>query len=121
MSITIHIQLLSGDVIDFPVRARGGKVKYLTIEKRMCEKVIDELKLDSENYRVKFIHDDDEEKRAAIRTQRWGDSPYQLGFEARLALESALTKQRTYQDGDVVHALVEEFHTKQAWADLNDE
>ena len=121
MSVTIHIRLMSGVVIEFQARGRNGRVKYLTVEKRMKEAVLDELKLDEDEYRVKFIHEDDEEKRQEMTERRYGGARYQLSLEAQLRLNSDLKKQRTYQDGETVHALVEEFSLRKAWENLKDE
>jgi hypothetical protein len=134
MSITIHIKLLSGDVINCPVRARGGKAKFTTVRDALCAKVFDELKLDSSEWRVKLSHDDDDEKRDALRQQRWDSairqyrrparpmpSQWPTDMSAQIAIQSALDKQRTYQEGDVVHALVEPFNIRRLWDELNED
>jgi len=134
MSITIHIKLLSGDVIHCPVRARGGKAKLTTVRDALCAKVFDEMKLDSSEWRVKLIHEDDDEKRDALRKQRWDsairqyrrpESPmpsyWPADMSGQISLQSALDKQRTYQDGDVVHALVEPFNIRRLWDELDDD
>ena len=131
MSITIHIRLLSGDVIDCRVRARAGQAKLTTVRKTLTEKVLEEMKLEHSEWKVTFVHDDDEEKRNAILQQRWDSANRQYRRPARpmdpdfkgdpILIQHALDKQRVYHDGDVVHAVVEEFNIRRMWYELADD
>jgi hypothetical protein len=117
MPVTIHINLLNGQILNFRAPGRN-RVMFPRVEKTMRDMVLEEMKLDHTQYKVKFIHEDDEEKLEALRKERAklslrtpsksGISYETMNDYARDALQTALDQERTYEDGATVHALVEE-------------
>ena len=135
MSITIHIQLMSGDVLNFTTRARGGKVKYMTVKEKMSSVVYEHLQLDPKNYRMEFAHEDDEKlleeqwvahvnkwapRRGRVPTAQDYDFAHHSAMQPELAIQMKgyVDKERCYQDGAVVYAMVSEFNLRSAWAEL---
>ena len=131
MSITINVQLLSGEVLKFQSRARNGSVKYMTVAKRIHETVLLALSLDSAEHIVKLLHDDDEERMIAVNRQIIDNCNRKFGrpeakeedcsldgwHEAdKMRLQDTVDKARVYHDGDIVHAIVK----SNTWADLED-
>ena len=60
-NITIYVVLMSGEVLHYKCFA-NNKAKFLSHKSRIQDMVLKHLELTKENYIVKLIHDDDEEK-----------------------------------------------------------
>jgi len=123
---------MSGEVLPYTCRAREGKAKYLTHQNRIKQMVFNHLNLDLDNYVVSLLHDDDDEKLQEEhnqRIQKWIEQGKFVSEESRILPglydESAIIsfkihrdKNRYYQDGSIVRALVKEFNLKKCWDEL---
>lgn len=139
--IVVNVRLLSGDILPVSVRARGGVAKYVTVRPALEKAVLDHVEHKSSEYCVRFIHEDDEERRAAIKREhtnamfRRNDkrdateeehvmwNSFTPTMELAEALNKKLINSRTYHDGDSVTAWVEEAFVPSAsdWADGDSE
>lgn len=133
--ITINIVLMSGEVLPYTCRGTRGKTKYLTHKNRMEDFVINHLQLDPENYSVKILHDDDEERLQTEhnqRVERWISSgkyvsedskifPGIYDYSALQSFKDQRDKIRCYQDGQIVRAFVQQFNLRKCWNELKDD
>ena len=138
--ITIYVVLMSGEVLNYTCVARviadnGNKTKFLTHKSRIQDMVLKHLELTKENYIVKLIHDDDEEKlqnEHIERVEKWkrqgnkliNENTYILpgdyDFNAIKTFENQRDKNRYYENGSIVRAFVDKFNFKKEWALLKD-
>ena len=116
MPITVNIILMSGDVLPISLPSRNGRIKFLTAMKRMAPIVYAHLNLNQDDWMIKWTHDDDEDRRNAIVPP----TGFELSFETRLALDERIRRERVYEDGDTVYAILNEFNLRRAWDELTD-
>jgi hypothetical protein len=121
---------MSGEVISYI--CNGSRAKFLTHKNNISKTVLDHLGLDKENYIVKLIHDDDDERLQKEHTERIerarekGKNVLDFGlpgiysFEAILQFKNQRDKNRYYEDGSIVRAFIEEFNLKKIWNELKD-
>lgn len=126
---------MSGDVLHYTCRAYGGRAKYLTQIEKMKTHVLNHLQLDPNNYIVKFVHDDDEERLQLEHNQRvekWIASGKDISDDSKIlpgcyeysALQSfkdQRDRNRYYENGQIVRAVVVEFNLKKCWEELDDD
>ena len=125
MSITIHLQLLSGEIIPFETRGRNGRIKFWTIRDRLSQAVLDHLGLTAETHYIKYMHDDDEERARELYLEHVNKKRRRDGrpeatmdeVERNLASQPLLKEEfitlvlqkRVYSDGAVIHVMAKEF------------
>lgn len=133
--ITIHIALMSGEVITYVCRDTRGKTKYLSQKNRMETLVLNNLGLDPNNYIVEFFHDDDEDRLQSEhneRIERWLANgkyvpeysrvlPGIYEYSALQSFKDRRDKNRYYEDGQIVRAFVKEFNLRKCWNELKDD
>ncbi len=122
---------MSGEVI--PYVCKGTKAKFLCHRNHIEEMVLNHLGLDRENYIVKLIHDDDEERLEKDHIERMeklrskGKNIIDYGFpglysdEAIMQFKSQRDRNRHYEDGSIVRVFVEEFNFRKVWDELKDD
>jgi hypothetical protein len=131
--ITVHVRLLSGDVLPVTMRARNGQVKFKTARPTLENAVLEHV--ERKDCHVKFVHEDDEERRLAIRREVTNagyrrrfqrdaseaehalTESSQMDISFVLSIQDKLEKSRVYHDGDMVTVLVEQ---APHWSDLED-
>jgi len=131
--ITVHVRLLSGDVLPVTIKARNGQVKFNTARPTLENAVLEHV--ERKDCHVKFVHEDDEERRVAIRRDSTNagyrkrfqrdateaehalTESCQMDMSFILSIQEKLEKSRVYHDVDMVTVLVEE---APHWSDLED-
>lgn len=66
MPIKITIRLMSGEILEYFARPYQGRARFRTHQLRMEEMVLNHLGLGSYKWRVKLIHEDDQERMIAL-------------------------------------------------------
>lgn len=119
-TVTVYVTLMSGEVMPYICKSRGGKVKYLSHRDKIKEMIYNHLKLDLGKYIVKLLHDDDDEKLKEEQTKsiqklmdgvEYDDSAIRLFKERR-------DKNRYYENGSVVRAFIEELNLIELWNEI---
>jgi hypothetical protein len=139
MPLTIHIKLMSGEIIPCECPSqRGGAIKAATAQEKMRHAVLAHLDLDPSNYTVTFIHDDDEKcmedawrqhvdkwwpRRGRVPTAEDYDFAHHVEHQPEFVylMKAEVDKHRTYEDGAVVNAIVREWNVLRVWEELDDE
>jgi len=145
MPIKITIHLMSGETLEYSARLYQGRARFLTHQQRMQEMVLKHLDLTSFEWRVKLIHNDDEERMVAIykdhiqqhiqenhqprRTWFYSiPSEEEQGLEIQKILEEyrnnyriRMEEQRYYTEDTIIYAMVEKTNWGEIVSDDDDD
>jgi hypothetical protein len=137
MPIKITIRLMSGEHLEYFARPYQGRARFRTHQPRMEEMVLKHLGLESYTWRVKLIHEDDQERLIALykdyiqKQIEENQQPKRTWFysipseekqqeeiaeliDGRSNYRVVMEEQRYYTEDTVVYAMVE----KTNWIDF---
>ncbi len=121
MPLKILIQLMNGDQLEYSARLWQGKVKYISHFQKMEQLVLSHLQLSQTEYKVKFIHGDEEERIAEIYRSSLANALLSQGLQSQQIItilsqhhsednsiyQTIMDNQRYYIEDTIVYALVE--------------
>lgn len=121
MPLKILIQLMNGDQLEYSARLWQGKVKYTAHFQKMEQLVLSHFQLSQTEYKVKFIHGDEEERITEIYRSSLANTLLSQEVQAQqiemilsehqsssyYAYHMVMDNQRYYTENTIVYALVE--------------
>jgi hypothetical protein len=118
MPLKILIQLMNGAQLEYSARLWQGKAKYTTHFQKMEQLVLSHFQLSQTEYKVKFIHGDEEERITEIYRSSFANGQLSQEVQAQqIAMilseensgyQTVMDNQRYYIENTIVCALVEQ-------------